>query len=101
MTRYAISIVEDAKADLRRLKANDRVRVLSAIKGHLAERPGVAEGHKKILRGLKPPWTQTRPVWQLAVASCRVFYDVDEPAKEVIINAVRRKPHGKTTEEIL
>jgi hypothetical protein len=31
----------------------------------------------------------------------RVFYDVDEAAGEVIINAVRKKKPGKTTEEIL
>jgi prevent-host-death family protein len=44
----------------------------------------VEEGNKKVLRGLKPPWTQTRPVWQLTVVPFRIFYDVDEERNEVI-----------------
>jgi len=100
MARYSISIVEGAKAEIRRLKATHRKMVLDAIK-HLIDRPGVEEGSKKMLRGLTPPWPQVTPVWQLTVVPFRVFYDVDEAAMEVIVNAVREKPPGKTTEEIL
>ena len=99
--KYTVNLVEGAKADIRRLKATDRSLVLDAIKTHLIDRPNIEEGGKKILRGLKPPWTQVRPVWQLTVVPFRVFYDVDEKRNEVIVNAVRKKPSGRTTEEIL
>lgn len=101
VARYSITIVEEAKAEIRDLKAADRKLVLDAIKTHLGDRPSVQEGDKKILRGLKPPWVQVRPVWQLTVVPFRIFYDVDEDAQEVVVNAVRKKPRGKTTEEIL
>ena len=101
MARYSITFVDDAKAEIRNLKAADRGRVLDAIRTHLVDRPGIQEGDKKVLRGLKPPWIQVRPVWQLTIVPFRVFYDVDEDSKEVVINAVRRKPSGKTTKEIL
>jgi mRNA-degrading endonuclease RelE of RelBE toxin-antitoxin system len=101
MARYSITIVEDAKADIRNLKAADRRLVLDAIKTHLADRPGVEEGSKKMLRGLTPPWPQVNPVWQLAVVPFWIFYDVDDQAMEVVVNAVRKKPPGKKTEDIL
>ena len=101
MARYSITFVSDAKAEIRNLKAADRGVVVDAIKTHLVDRPGIQEGDKKVLRGLTPPWIQVRPVWQLTVVPFRVFYDVDEDNKEVVINAVRRKPSGKTTKEIL
>ena len=44
---------------------------------------------------------RARPVWQLTVVPFHVFYDVDEEHGEVIVNAVRKKLPGKTTEEIL
>jgi len=101
MVRYSITLVEEAKAEIRKLKAADRKLILDAIKTHLTDRPAVEEGSKKPLRGLTPPWRQASPVWQLTVVPFRVFYDVDDSAQEVIINAVRRKRPGKTTEDIL
>jgi mRNA-degrading endonuclease RelE of RelBE toxin-antitoxin system len=53
-----------------------------------------------MLSGLIPPWEQVRPVWQLRVGDLRVFYDVDESTRVVIVRAVRRK-EIKRTEEIL
>lgn len=98
---FLISIAEGAKADIRRLTAANRSLVLDGIKRHLGARPNVEEGDKKVLRGLRPPWAAARPVWQLTVVPFRVFYDVDEEHNEVIVNAVRKKPRAKTTEEIL
>jgi mRNA-degrading endonuclease RelE of RelBE toxin-antitoxin system len=55
---------------------------------------------RKLLEGLVPPWDSVHPVWQLRVGDFRVFYDVDERARKVIVRAVRRKG-TKRTEEIL
>jgi len=57
--------------------------------------------NRKQLVGLLPPWDAEPPVWELRVEEYRVFYDVDEAKRIVYIRAVRGKPAGKTTEEIL
>ena len=50
--------------------------------------------------GLGPPWDAVRPVWQFRIGDFRVFYDVDEERREVVVRAIRRKG-TKTTREIL
>jgi mRNA-degrading endonuclease RelE of RelBE toxin-antitoxin system len=40
-------------------------------------------------------------VWELRVGTYRVFYDVEESERRVIVRAVRRKLPGNTTEDIL
>ncbi len=47
-----------------------------------------------------PPWDEVRQVWQLRVGDFRVFYDVDEERREVVVRAIRRKG-SKTTKEVL
>jgi mRNA-degrading endonuclease RelE of RelBE toxin-antitoxin system len=98
---YTIEIVEAAKEEIRSLKATDRAMVIAAIRKHLTTAPDVEGRSKKVLRGLVPPWTQVRPVWQLTVMPFRVFYDVEPDGRVVIIQAVREKSGRKTTEEIL
>ena len=56
---------------------------------------------KKILEAFEPPWDQLGPVWQLSVGDFRVFYDVVEPNRVVIVRAVSKKPAHRSTEEIL
>jgi len=51
--------------------------------------------------GLALPWDHQEPVWELRIGEHRVFYDVDEPARRVLVRAIRRKPPQRTTEEIL
>jgi mRNA-degrading endonuclease RelE of RelBE toxin-antitoxin system len=57
--------------------------------------------NRKMLVGLKPPWEHEEPIWELRVGKHRVFYDVDEDEKKVMVRAVRAKPPHKTTEDIL
>lgn len=47
-----------------------------------------------------PPWDKVRPVWQLRVGDSRVFYDVTEAQRQVVVRAIRRK-RTKTTKEVL
>ncbi len=54
-----------------------------------------------MLIGLVPPWTAEAPIWELRVGDYRVFYDVADEERVVYIRAVRKKPAGRTTEEIL
>lgn len=67
----------------------------------MAHEPSQPTRNRKIVVGLKPPWEHEPPVWELRVGPFRVFYDVDDSEKRVVIRAVREKPPHKTTEEIL
>jgi mRNA-degrading endonuclease RelE of RelBE toxin-antitoxin system len=97
---FAIRLGEDAVAEIAGLRAAERRRVLDTIEKQLAHEPAKGSRRKKMLSGLVPPWEQVRPVWQLRVGDLRVFYDVDESIRIVIVRAVRRKERKKT-EEIL
>jgi mRNA-degrading endonuclease RelE of RelBE toxin-antitoxin system len=100
VTTFAIRLGEDAVAEIAGLRAAERKRLLDAIERQLAHEPAEESKRKKMLSGLVPPWEQVRPVWQLRVGDLRVFYDVDESSRVVIVRAVRRKERKKT-EEIL
>jgi len=97
---FAIAFGEEAVAEIDRLRAAERKRLLDAIEKQLTYEPAETTRRKKMLTGLVPPWEQVRPVWQLRVGGLRVFYDVDEPIRLVIVRAVRRKERRRT-EEIL
>jgi mRNA-degrading endonuclease RelE of RelBE toxin-antitoxin system len=91
----------DVEKDLKRIPAFQRKRILDDIEASLAQEPTAPSKNRKLLVNLTPPWETISAVWELRVGEYRVFYDVDEAAKVVYIRAVRKKPQGKTTEEIL
>ena len=97
---YTVRLARDVVKDLRRLRAHDRQRVVDAIETRLPHEPTVPGRNRKRLAGLVPPWTAEPPVWELRVGEFRVFYDVAVD-DIVYVRAVRRKPRGATTEEIL
>lgn len=98
---YEIRFAEGVKQDLRALRAYDRNTILDEIEGQLSHEPTKASRNRKLLAGLIPPWDAPEPVWELRVGEFRVFYDVNHEQKKVVVQAVRRKPAGKQTEEIL
>ena len=98
---YAIHFKELAVADLQTIRPFHRRRIVDALEEQLKSRPLEPHRNRKPLVGLATPWEQVRPVWQLRVGTYRVFYDVDEEERQVIIQAIRHKPAGKTTKEIL
>ena len=98
---YRVETHEDAEAELDELRSYDRNRVLDEIEEQWTHSPTKVSRRKKVLQALEPPWDQLGPVWQLRVGDYRVFYDVVEREKLVIVRAVRRKAARRTTEEIL
>ena len=98
---YTVRLARDVVPDLRRLRAHDRQRVIHAIETRLTHVPTLPARNRKRLAGLVPPWTAEPPVWELRVGEFRVFYDVAIEDNIVYVRAVRPKPRGATTEEIL
>jgi mRNA interferase RelE/StbE len=76
---HAIVLAPEAVDDLRRLTANIRVTVRTALETHLRHEPGkTSRSRIKRLRGLR------RPQYRLRVGDVRVFYDVSNTTVEVL-----------------
>lgn len=98
---YAIRYDTDAANDIRRLDAYYQRRILAEIQTQLTMTPTVRTNRRKPLPNLAHPWEAVPPIWELRVGEYRVFYDVSEVDHIVRVLAVRHKPPGKRTEEIL
>ena len=101
MRVYKITYSNAVADDLKSIGAADRSQILDEIEVQLAHEPSQKTRNRKILVGLVPPWEHVPPVWELRINEYRVFYDVDDKAKHVMVRAVRHKPPHKTTEDIL
>jgi mRNA interferase RelE/StbE len=67
---FRIELVDDAQADLRRLRAVDRAKVLDRIEKHLTDQP-TAQSRSRVKR-LR---AGTYPPYRLRVDDIRVHYD--------------------------
>lgn len=95
MAMYAISYQPQAIAELNELRAFDRVRVLDAVEKSLREVPTSARAKRKRIDLGGGDF-----IWQLRVGDHRVFYDVFEEERLIVVRYVRLKGR-KTTGEIL
>jgi mRNA-degrading endonuclease RelE of RelBE toxin-antitoxin system len=76
---FAIVLAPEAVEDLRRLTANVRATVRSALETHLRHEPEkTSRSRVKWLRGM------LRPKYRLRVGEVRVFYDVSGTIVEVL-----------------
>ena len=76
---FAIVLAPEAVEDLRRLTANVRASVRTALETHLRHGPErTSRSRIKRLRGLR------RPQYRLRVGEVRVFYDVTGATVEVL-----------------
>ena len=98
---YAIRFAVEVTDDLKRLSAYRRKILLDAIEAQLSYEPTSPTKNRKLLVNLIPPWEAVSPIWELRVGEYRVFYDVSEVEETIYVRAIRRKPPGKRTEEIL
>jgi mRNA-degrading endonuclease RelE of RelBE toxin-antitoxin system len=98
---YRLCFAQDTLKDMRRIPAFHRMRIVEAIEAQLTHEPLAPSRNKKLLANLMPPWHAEPPIWELRVGDYRVFYDVAEAEKIVYIRAVRLKPHGLTTGDII
>ncbi len=98
---FRIRFSVDVEKDLKKISRYNRNRILDEIETKLSREPMVPTKNRKLLINLVPPWKVISVVWELRIGAFRVFYDIDETQKVVYIRAVRKKPPGKTTKEIL
>ena len=76
---FAIVLAPEAVEDLRRLTANTRATVRTALETHLRQAPErTSRSRIKRLRGL------LRPQYRMRVGEVRVFYDVSGTTVEVL-----------------
>ena len=100
MLVYGIQFARTAERELGAIRAYDGRRILATIDLQLAHHPAVPTRNRKMLEGVRPTFAAVPPVWELRVGEYRVFYDVNDAEQTVFVRAVRRKPPGRSTEEI-
>jgi mRNA-degrading endonuclease RelE of RelBE toxin-antitoxin system len=98
---FEIRFAEGVEKDLRNIRSYYRNQILDAIGEQLAHEPDTRTRNRKLLENLIPPWQTVRSIWELRIGEYRVFYDVSPTESVVYVRAVRRKPRGTKTEDIL
>jgi mRNA-degrading endonuclease RelE of RelBE toxin-antitoxin system len=98
---FEIRFAEGVEKDLRNIRIYYRNQILDAIEEQLAHEPDARTRNRKLLENVIPPWQTVAPIWELRVGEYRVFYDVSPAESVVYVRAVRRKPRGAKTEDIL
>ena len=98
---FEIRYAEAVHDDLKEIPAFNHREILDKIDEQLVHEPTRETRNKKPVPGLEPPWRFKAPLRELRVGEYRVFYDVDEEAQQVMVQAIRHKPPHKTTQEIL
>ena len=73
---------------------------MEAIDRQLMHRPNIKTRNRKPLTGFQADYEHGEVVWELRVGTYRVYYDVVEQSKTVVIRAVREKSPHMTTEQI-
>ena len=90
-TGYEVVITTDAQGDMAALRAYDLRIVVKAIEDHLTHQPKQIS-RSRIRKLTQPAISQYR----LRVRDYRVYYDVDDEEKRVIVLSVYEKGRGTT-----
>ena len=98
---FEIRFAAGVEDDLRSIRIYYRNQILDAIEEQLVHEPETETRNRKLLENVMPPWQTVAPIWELRVGEYRVFYDVFPTESIVYVRAVRRKPRGSKTEDIL
>jgi len=85
---FDVEFAPGALADLGWLKTAAQNVVLDAVEEQLTKEPLTTTRNRKPLR------PKSLSSWEMRVGSHRVFYDVDEPNRKVLVKAVGWKEHN-------
>ncbi len=99
--RYEVRLGAEAHKELLRLPAYHRTRLIAAMQRELVRRPTLDEKpRKRLAPDPDSGIPATAAVWQLRVGDFRIFYDVDEKSRTVMVQRIARKGR-RTTGEVL
>lgn len=98
---FEIRFAEGVEEDLRKIRSFYRNQILDAIEEQLTHEPSIITKNRKRLENLVSPWQTVTSIWELRIGEYRVFYDVSDTESVVYVRAVRRKPPGTKTKDIL
>jgi mRNA-degrading endonuclease RelE of RelBE toxin-antitoxin system len=98
---YQVDIVPEAVEELLEAPVFYRRVLEKLIESKLAGEPGRASRNCKKLDPLVTTFIHEPPLWEVRVGEWRIFYDIDEEVRRVTIRAIRKKPKGKRTEDIV
>lgn len=85
MVKYRIEVTEEAKADLYYYNAFERKNITEEIRVQLEHQPLMETRNRKQLRA------NPLSTWELRQGKYRIFYEVDETSRRVVIVAVGHK----------
>ena len=91
---YEIRYANQAVADIKAQRAFDQRKVLEGIEQHLTHQPKFVS-KSRIKAMLQPFWSQYR----LRLDDVRVYYDVDDEARQVNVLRILTKTKEPTPEE--
>lgn len=97
---YAIEITEIAYQDLEEIKKFYQQQIVDAMRQQLAHEPTTETRNRKMLVDFHAEFEHETPVWRLRIGEFRVFYDVNEEQKTVLVRRILQKPPHATTEQI-
>ena len=92
---HAIKFATEAYRDLKRLRARDRVKIISDIERYLTS-SSLRLGRRIKLLHL----ADGTDIYRLRVEEYRVFFELDEEVRAILVRSIRHKGR-QTTEEIL
>jgi mRNA-degrading endonuclease RelE of RelBE toxin-antitoxin system len=98
---YQVEIVSEAVGELAGVPVFHRRLLEKLIESKLPFEPGKASRNCKRLEPLVTQFVHEPPLWELRCGEWRIFYDIDDEGKKVTVRAVREKPKGKKTEDIV
>lgn len=98
---YNVEIVPEALEELQRVPVFHRRALEALIETKLHREPMRSSKNCKKLEPLVTGFQHEPPLWELRAGDWRIFYDVDHEESIVVIRAVRLKPKGKTTGDIV
>ncbi len=98
---FSLVVSEAARQELDALRAFEQAEIVDAIEKKLIVDPLAETRKMKKLGDVKAGFAYERPLRELKVGNYRVYYNVDEQAHTVYVQAIRHKPPQMTTEEVL
>ena len=93
-TPYEVNYADEAARDIKELRAYDQSKIMEAIETQLVPAP-TKVSRSGIKKMTQPFWSQFR----LRVEDFRVYYDVDEPKRQVSVLRILEKGRKATAKE--